>query len=90
MNYLFKPSKSFRKDIKKIYPNKNQALKKLKSVFGSSHRTEKKLRHHKLHGQMKNLYACHLKPDLVIIYKEDKKNKIIYLLRIGSHSHLFK
>ena len=43
---------------------------------------------HKLKGKYNQFEECHLKPDLLLVYlKIDNKLKLI---RIGSHSELFK
>ena len=42
---------------------------------------------HLLKGEWKGCRDCHLKPDLVLIYR--KTQSAIELLRIGSHSELF-
>ncbi len=86
---IFSPSKRFKKDIKKAYPDKRRAFKKLQEIFNANYQINKKFHHHKLHGKLKDYYTCYLGPDLVIIYRKDKKNKTIYLLRIGSPSELF-
>jgi mRNA interferase YafQ len=44
-------------------------------------------RDHLLKGEWKGCRDCHLKPDLVLIYR--KTSTAIELLRIGSHSELF-
>ena len=42
---------------------------------------------HDLAGNYKNHYDSHLKPDLILIWK--KTEKMITLVRLGSHSQLF-
>jgi mRNA interferase YafQ len=44
---------------------------------------------HPLSGTWYGYRDCHLKPDLVLIYKQTDDN-ILRLARLGSHSHLFK
>jgi mRNA interferase YafQ len=44
-------------------------------------------RDHALRGDWKGYRDCHLKPDLVLIYK--KAEGEIQLVRVGSHSELF-
>lgn len=43
---------------------------------------------HALSGNWKGYRDCHVKPDLVLIYKAE--NGILKLARIGSHSELFR
>jgi mRNA interferase YafQ len=42
---------------------------------------------HPLSGQWKDHRDCHIKPDLVLIYREPD-DKTIQLVRLGSHSEL--
>ncbi len=44
-------------------------------------------RDHALRGDWKGCRDCHLKPDLVLIYRKTRTS--IQLLRLGSHSELF-
>ena len=43
---------------------------------------------HPLSGDWKNYRDCHVKPDLVLIYKIDSAS--LKLARIGTHSELFR
>jgi mRNA interferase YafQ len=44
---------------------------------------------HKLKGNFKNCWECHIKPDLLIIWIQIESPGEIKLIRIGSHSDLF-
>jgi mRNA interferase YafQ len=45
------------------------------------------LRDHALNGKWQTFRDCHLRPDLVLIYKKSEP-EILELLRLGSHSEL--
>jgi mRNA interferase YafQ len=47
-----------------------------------------KHRDHSLGGNWKDHRECHLKPDLLLIYKKPD-DKVLRLVRMGSHSELF-
>jgi len=90
--YVLKYSKSFKKDLKKYAKHNSEAIDELKKVLnflisdkmlGSEHKN------YRLKGQFKNCFECHIKPDFLLIYKIEKQELIILLLRIGSHSELF-
>jgi mRNA interferase YafQ len=49
---------------------------------------EEKHRDHGLGGNWKGNRECHLKPDLLLIYKLPDE-KTLRLVRMGSHSELF-
>jgi len=46
-----------------------------------------KNKNHQLKGPFVDCFDCHIRPDVILIYK--KEDKIIYLLRIESHSKIF-
>ncbi|MDO7253952.1 type II toxin-antitoxin system YafQ family toxin, partial [Helicobacter cappadocius] len=50
---------------------------------------ESKYKDHKLKGEYKDFRECHIKPDLLLIYKIDKEVLILACIAIGSHSDLF-
>lgn len=50
----------------------------------------KKMGPHKLKGNYQDNWECHIKPDLLIIWIQIEDPKTINLVRIGSHSDLFK
>ena len=45
---------------------------------------------HKLKGNYKRYWECHLKPDWLLIWEKDNKSHVIYLIRTGTHSDLFR
>ena len=83
-------SSLFKKDFKKI---RKLPISELKIVFEmiSSLENEKtlesKFKDHELTGNWVNFRECHIKPDLLIIYKRNKTE--LLLARIGTHSELF-
>lgn len=92
--FLLKYSTSFKKDLK-IISNNSQKLQKTIEVLGMLQEygiegIPKKMKPHKLIGQYKGALECHIEPDLLIIWEEYSEEKEISLLRLGSHSELFK
>ena len=47
-----------------------------------------KYRLHKLRGSYSGFLECHVKPDLLMIFRLEDNH--VYLLRLGSHSELFR
>jgi len=84
----------FKKDLKKVKKNPKDfeiatiILKIL--AFDGSDGIPKEMKPHKLRGNYNNNWECHLKPDLLIIWFQIEDDKTIKLIRIGSHSELFK
>ena len=92
-SFLLKYSTSFKKDLK-VISNNAQKLQKTAEVLGMLQECgvegiPRKMKPHKLIGQYKGALECHIEPDLLLIWTEDKENKEITLQRIGSHSELF-
>lgn len=45
---------------------------------------------HKLKGNYKGLWECHIQPDWLLIWDQNDTIKLITIIRTGSHSDLFK
>ncbi len=46
-------------------------------------------RTHLLHGEYAGCFECHIKSNLLLIYKVEETDKVITIIDIGSHSDLF-
>ncbi|HEY8781518.1 MAG TPA: type II toxin-antitoxin system YafQ family toxin [Mucilaginibacter sp.] len=46
-------------------------------------------RPHKLGGNYKGYWECHIKPDLLLIWDENEQINLLELVRTGTHSDLF-
>lgn len=57
------------------------------NVLLSGKPLDKKYKDHALNGEWKGYQDCHIRPDLVLIYKVTKTE--VCLARLGSHSELF-
>jgi mRNA interferase YafQ len=87
-------STKFKKDLKKVVKDPNDkklttAILKLLKEKGVSGIPEV-MKPHKLKGNYKDNWECHIKPDLLIIWYQIESPNIIKLIRIGSHTELFK
>lgn len=84
---------NFRKQAKKIVRSGKCPSEKIENVIdiiSSGVKIEEALHNHKLQGKYKDMYECHVRPDILIIYEKDENNNLITLIAIGSHSELFK
>ena len=83
-------SNQFKKDFKKV---RNLPLPDLKTIFEVISTLEKnsildkKYIDHELSGNWAKFRECHIKPDLLLIYKVNSDE--LQLARLGSHSDLF-
>jgi mRNA interferase YafQ len=87
-------STKFKKDLKKVSKSptdKNLITNVLKLLMdkGASG-IPKSMVVHKLKGNYKGNWECHIKSDLLIIWIQIESPNVISLIRIGSHSDLFK
>lgn len=89
--FFLKYSTRFKKDLKHFKQNRDLflILENVLNAFIYDKPLSKKYKNHPLKREFKGCFECHLKPDIILIYKKDKKESSILLLRIGSHSDLF-
>jgi mRNA interferase YafQ len=89
--FILKYSNRFKKDLK-LYQHDKIVLGELEKVLDILIKGEKlpaKNFNHYLTGEFKDCFECHIRPDVLLIYKIEKSEITILLLRIGSHSELF-
>jgi len=80
----------FKKDYKKLTSSDKALLKEVIATLAAGNRLDIKYKDHKLVGNFVNCRECHIKPDLLLIYRIDKNVLELALVRVGSHSKLFK
>jgi mRNA interferase YafQ len=86
---LFRTS-SFKSDFKKLNNDDKEQLKIVLQMLIINESLEKKFKNHSLIGNYKECMECHIRPNLLLIYKIDLELNELQLVRIGSHSNLFK
>lgn len=84
----------FKKDLKKVKKNRNDfeataLVLKILEDYGVNG-IPKEMKPHKLIGNYKDCWECHIKSDLLIIWIQIENPNTIKLIRLGSHSELFK
>ena len=91
---MLKPkySKKFKKDVKRVEHNKivMLALREVIEKLLSQQLLNENKCDHALNGNWIGHRECHVKPDVLLIYKVDEDNGILFLERLGTHSDLFK
>lgn len=83
----------FRRDLKRIRRSGVDCIDDIEravSLLLNDSSLPEYMRDHALSGQWKALQAreCHIKPDLLLVYSKPENE--LCLLRLGSHSELFK
>lgn len=88
-------SNAFKKDFKLVKRQPRHArdvdglLEVVLAYLLVDHELPEKFQDHPLIGVWNGYRDCHLKPDLVLIYRQTDDN-ILRLARLGTHQHLFK
>ena len=90
MKKLF-PSTLFKKDYKRFkkQPPKIDALKEVLKLLQEEKPIPAEFFPHMLHGNYKGCMECHIQGDFLLIWF-DPNTDIIELVRLGSHSELFR
>lgn len=92
--YLIKSTRDYERSYKKLVRSgvKPTVLNILDSVIDTLAKGEAlddKYKDHRLAGDLKDYRECHIKPDLLLVYKALKNDLILILVNLGSHSDLF-
>ena len=84
-------TKQFKKDLKRYQnqPDKISNLKKVLKILQKRGSLPKEYKLHRLVGEYDGFMECHVENDLLLIWFDAAEN-IIKLVRLGSHSELFK
>lgn len=86
-------SSAFRRDYKRESKGRHrttldQDLFPVVSALIDDQPLEMRYRDHALSGEWSGYRECHLKPDLLLIYRKPDEGSL-WLVRLGSHSDLF-
>lgn len=78
-----------RKDLKRYvgFPDKMRKLFQVLRLLQLGFPIPPEFKPHFLSGKLSGLLECHVENDFLLIWKEDSD---IYVVRIGTHSELFK
>lgn len=81
----------YKKDLKRYLnqPKKLAELRKVVEMLKEEKPLPEKYREHGLKGEYSGCRECHIEGDFLLIWY-DEINDVIALLRLGSHSELFK
>ena len=85
------PTTQYKKDYKKYRnnPRKVEALKEVLKMLMNEQPIPIEYKEHMLLGEYKGCMECHIEGDFLLIWI-DEETDTIELVRLGSHSELFK
>jgi len=88
---LLKYSSRFKKDLKSYKHDKSvlDDLEEVLDILLRGNEIPVKNKNHRLSGEFKDCFECHIRPDVILIYKRSENTLYLLLLRIGSHSRIF-
>ena len=89
--FTLKITSQFKKDLKLIQnkPDKIIHLKEVLQLLEEEGMLPEKYKPHKLVSDYAGFMECHIENDLLLIWLDPEEN-IIKLVRLGTHSELFK
>jgi mRNA interferase YafQ len=58
-------------------------------ILASGKKLDPRYKDHQTQGDFEGFRECHIRGDLLLIYKIEKDKLILVLINIGSHSELF-
>jgi mRNA interferase YafQ len=90
--YELESSNKFLKDLKLMKKRglRLNLLDEVVTLLVSTGKLPVRYKPHKLSGNYKNYWECHIQPDWLLIWQQDDKIKLVSLSRTGTHSDLFK
>ncbi|HPQ29905.1 MAG TPA: type II toxin-antitoxin system YafQ family toxin [Desulfobacteraceae bacterium] len=89
--YIIEQGTKFRKDLKKYSGDKEKliALRDVIRCLETTGTVPLEYKPHPLKGEYSGTIECHIKNDFLLIWM-DKETNTIKLVRLGSHSELFR
>ncbi len=88
--YKLETSSRFEKQYKKISKNTKDIslVDEVIMKLLNGEKLEAKYKDHLLKGNFKGFRECHIKPDLLLIYKKQNDILVLTCIALGSHSKL--
>jgi mRNA interferase YafQ len=89
--YLIKTTNTFEADVKRCKKRGYNMLelKKVIKLLEKDGTLPKHYKPHKLKGNYKGYWECHIKPDWLLIWQQNDNELILLFTGTGTHSDLF-
>ncbi|EAL1486893.1 type II toxin-antitoxin system YafQ family toxin, partial [Campylobacter upsaliensis] len=79
----------FKKDFKKLSKDDKEICRKIVDKLADDEPLEPKYKDHALKGNYIGFRECHIKPDLLLIYRKNNDILELYLANLGNHNNVF-
>lgn len=87
--YTLEITKKFKSQFKKLSKKDRDLVYFVLEKLLNGEVLDWKYKDHQLSGQYAGTKECHIKPDLLLIYKKTESILVLTCLNVGSHSELF-
>ena len=91
MSYSVRTTKRFDKSVEKM-KKRGLPMDDLRHVISLLMQTgtlPAQYRPHKLSGNMKDIWECHIKSDWLLVWEQHDKELLLIMIDTGSHSNIF-
>lgn len=84
-------SREFRKSLKRCQKRglDLELIRTVITILAKEGELPSEYKPHKLSGKYAGVWECHIKPDWLLLWKQDNENLILLFLNTGTHSDLF-
>lgn len=89
VKYTITHTKAFKKQFKKLHEKDRQSTLRVLETLANGETLAPKYKDHALQGKFANCRDCHIRPDLVLVYRYNNEYFELVALCIGSHSEIF-
>lgn len=90
MKYTIFRTSSFKKAYKKLSSSNQELVLEIIIKLANDESLDEKYKDHLLIGNYQGCRECHVKPDLLLIYKINNNAVELVLVEVGKHAKLFK
>ena len=89
MRYKITLSKKYKQGYKKANKQDRLLIDEVVRKLANDEILEKKYKDHALIGSYIGFRECHIKPDLLLIYRKNENTLELYLATLGNHNNTF-
>ncbi|MCV3431935.1 type II toxin-antitoxin system YafQ family toxin [Campylobacter lari] len=89
MSYKITLSKKYKQNYKKANSKDRILIDKIVEKLANDEILEPKYKDHALKGNYIGFRECHIKPDLLLIYRKNNNILELYLASLGNHNNTF-
>lgn len=89
MKYKIIYSSKFKKAYKKLNAKEEKETDMIIERLANDEILESKYKDHALKGDYADFRECHIKPDLLLIYRKNENILELYLAILGNHNNIF-